>query len=254
MLSAGGDYSGGELRLGAQTFPRPFQDLSWNLPATGELRLGAQTLRPQQGDLYLYAASLPHAVARVSGGRRRTLVVALRQGRGEEAEAAAEAGVAAAEAEVAAAGAEVAARSDAPLERAAYWAETAEAYAALLSPGGGLATEPKVHLLHGEFLEALGAPDAARGAFCSSYRASGEAHAYAEAFMADGVAALSDAAQPSPLQRHELALSSLGMAHCIAPATPELEEGLAAGRRARDALLRGADGPPGEEGTVKQEL
>jgi len=247
MLSAGGDYSGGELRLGAQTFPRPFQDLSWNLPATGELRLGAQTLRPQQGDLYLYAASLPHAVARVSGGRRRTLVVALRQGQGEEAEAAAEAEVAAAEAEVAA-------RPDAPLERAAYWAETAEAYAALLSPGGGLATEPKVHLLHGEFLEALGAPHAARGAFCSSYRASDEAHAYAEAFMADGVAALSDAAQPSPLQRHELALSYLGMAHCIAPATPELKEGLAAVRRARDALLRGADGPPGDEGTVKQEL
>ena len=61
-------------------------------------------------------------------------------------------------------------------------------------------------LMAKQFLEALGAPDAARGAFCSSYRASGEAHAYAEAFMADGVAALSDAAQPSPLQRHELAL------------------------------------------------
>ena len=59
---------------------------------------------------------------------------------------------------------------------------------------------------------------------------------------------------PAPLQRHELALSYLDMAHCIAPATPELKEGLAAVRRARDALLRGADGPPGDEGTVKQEL
>ncbi len=55
-----------------------------------------------------------------------------------------------------------------------------------------------VHLLHGEFLEAEGEATGARAAYCASYRAhgAGAAEGFAAGFMADGVAALSDAALP----------------------------------------------------------
>jgi hypothetical protein len=65
--------------------------------------------------------------------------------------------------------------------------------------------------------------------------------------MSDGVAALAAPATGASggdgaarLRSYSLAVEYLEMAFCIAPDTPDLEEGLAEVRRARDAMLAAA--------------
>lgn len=107
-------------------------------------------------------------------------------------------------------------------------------------------------MLRGEFLEASQSPAAAKRAFCDSYRAHGLAAAsgFAQAFMSDAVAALAAPADgggvagghgaAARLRSYSLAVEYLEMAFCIAPDTPELEEGLAEVRRARDGMAAAA--------------
>ena len=68
----------------------------------------------------------------------------------------------------------------------------------------------ELHLLRGEFFEALGRADDAKRAFCASYRATDDAGAYARRFLADGRdAAVAD--------RMDVANEYFRMARCIEP-------------------------------------
>ena len=122
----------------------------------------------------------------------------------------------------------------------------------LLVGGGPLAEEPKVHILHGERLEAEGRGEEARLAFCRSYRVSADASLIGT-FMASGVAALQpEGGGPPDLQTAE---SYFSMAACIDPAHDEVAQALSVVREAigirrdaeRDAAMDAA-GVRGEHG------
>ena len=98
----------------------------------GTLQVGDQQLTPQLGDAYLYYAGTPHRVGPLENGTRHTLVIALTE------------------------------RHSAPAttdevsyaaRRRDYWAAVEAGYKRLTA--NGLRHEPKVHILHGEHLEAL---------------------------------------------------------------------------------------------------
>ena len=142
----------------------------------GALQVGAHNVSVRRGDAYAYAAAAPHVVHPLAWGLRRTLVVAL--------------------------------NTAADDDRAEYFREAEERYAALAE--GALRHEPKLHLLRGEFFEALGRADDAKRAFCASYRATDDAGAYARRFLADGRdAAVAD--------RMDVANEYFRMARCIEP-------------------------------------
>ena len=88
---------------------------------------------------------------RVTRGLRRTLIVALEDAGPAETLAA---------------------------RRGAYWAAT-EARFKALAQSEPLAQEPKLHLLHGAFLEPLGRHEEALAAYCASYRATADPAAVA---------------------------------------------------------------------------
>ena len=150
----------------------------------------------RRGDAYAYAAA-PHVVHPLAG-LRRTLVVAL--------------------------------NTAADDDRAEYFREAEERH----RPRRRRARHEPLHLLRGEFLEALGRADDAKRAFCASYRATDDAGAYARRFLADGRdAAVAD--------RMDVANEYFRMARCIEPdsslTTPRRR---ARRRRRRDAAVRGA--------------
>ena len=161
----------------------------------GALQVGKTEIVSWQGDLYVYPASFPHAVHDVSWGTRRTLVVAMADGDSEGGGRAGE---------------------------GAYWRAAQANFERLLRDSAGLGKVSKLHLLHGQFLEALGDSAGAAAAFCQSYRVTSEAAQYVAHFMSDGLAALQ--AGPSP----ELALahSYFAMAACIDPQHSEATEAL----------------------------
>lgn len=163
----------------------------------GELQVGNTTLKPQQGSMYVYPAALPHRVARLQRGRRYTLIVALATRDMSEAAGGVEGGVA----------------SD---RNADYWRDYWRVREAtfdelLAETTGSLADEPKVHILHGEVLEAAGRDDEAQQAFCRSYRALSDGGLRLSGrFYESGVEALQ--AEGRDLKRAERFLT---MAACI---------------------------------------
>ena len=198
----------------------------------GKLQVGEQVYSPQIGDAYAYYAATPHRVSPLTSGRRHTLVIALterlRSGDFDEEEYA--------------------------VRRKAHWDKIETGYNRLTGEGGGLAGEPKVHILHGEHLEALNRGDEAQQAFCRSYRshdkASGVAaetsveasvaadgkaahaapsHKFAAEFFASGVGALNNEGGPDL----KMAENYLAMAACVHPEHPEASQALAV---VRDAL------------------
>ena len=97
--------------------------------AAGELIVADEAeLRPQQGDLYFYAAAIPHRVTPVEAGVRHTLVLALND--------------------------RYAPPIARPAHRLGYWSEVEACFDRIVA--AGLAGQSKVHILHGELLEALG--------------------------------------------------------------------------------------------------
>lgn len=161
----------------------------------GALQVGQTRVDSQQGDVYVYPASFPHAVEDVTAGVRRTLVVAL------------------AEPDTAGGG------PDLQKRRATYWRASEGNLAALAA--GPLGGETKIHLLHAQLLEALGRSAEAERAYCRSYRATAEAARYARHFSQEGVAALEQGAGD---ERLRLAHSYFTMAACIDPYDEEAAE------------------------------
>jgi len=166
----------------------------------GELVVGNQTLVPKQGDAYVYPAALPHKVTLLRSGRRHTLVVALTE---RHLEAYNQAG-----------------------RRDAYWSDIEGRLSALTGSHAETAQEPKLHILHGEFLEASGRAKEAQRAFCTAYQKSDDFD-YAARFYAMGT----DALQPGRLDVR-LAESYLEMASCV---DPQHEAAAAALQVVRDA-------------------
>lgn len=120
-----------------------------------------------------------------------------------------------------------------------YWASAEVAFDELTADSTGTAAadehtatlshEPKVHILHGEHLEASGRADEAQAAFCRSYRASSEGVGFFGAqFYARGVGALQEASRDLML-----AQSYLAMAVCVDPGHTEAAAALGV---VRDAL------------------
>lgn len=175
-----------------------------NTYSGGVLQVGDQNVSAHEGDLYLYPASTPHTVHPLSIGVRHSLVIAL---------------------------------NNPPTTHAywhAYWRAAESRFVSLAK--GELRDEPKLHLLHGEFLEAQGRGAEAKQAYCQSYRAKAvDRPAYAQQFMQDGFDSLSAADRPQ-LQRFETAISYLEMSTCIV-SNDEVEEGLEALRAARAKAL-----------------
>jgi hypothetical protein len=143
----------------------------------GALQVGAQVVEAQQGDAYVYSAAMPHRVSALDSGRRFTLVIALTEepmmasDRQDSSQSDHNVGAHAALA-----------------QRHAWWQQTETQLAALLD--GALSGESKVHILHGEFLEAIGRADEAKTAYCRSFRADGKPVAYAQKFLQLGLEAL----------------------------------------------------------------
>jgi hypothetical protein len=124
--------------------------------AGGELRVGTSSVRASQGDMCLYPAALPHKVEDITGGKRHTLVIAVRVP----------------EAQRAACG---------------YWQLARANHERLRAQLPGM---PKVHLVRAEYLAALGDEDAADEAFGEAYACTAEASQYAEHFHAEGMTLL----------------------------------------------------------------
>lgn len=211
----------------------------------GELQVGDAAITPQQGDLYLYPAATPHKVNAVETGRRYTLVMALSERRLKLSE-------------------------DVIEERRRMRLDNVEAVFDRLATCGGEADllgaessaslctscaphdaarptccEPKVHILHGEHLEALGGRgDDAQRAFCRSYRATADPDAPARLaanFYAAGVDALAleqlnepsaetDEARAGP--DLPVAEKYLAMAACVDPKHAEAAQALAVVKQA----------------------
>jgi hypothetical protein len=123
----------------------------------GTLQVGAEEVRSSQGDVVTYAAALPHRVLPLDWGKRHTLVVALTD-EGDTSHAATTAH------STSASGESLPVR---PVET--YWERVERAFEELSH--GALADEPKLHILHGEFLEGLaGRAEDAKRAFCRAYQ------------------------------------------------------------------------------------
>ena len=160
----------------------------------GELQVGGAQIAARQGDAYTYSAAVPHRVLPLTWGRRYTLIIALNE------------------------------RPGAGLEgrREAYWRRAEAAFDGLVR-SAALASEPKVHILHGEFLEGAGRHEDAHRAFCRAYRATAEPHAHCQQFIADGAAAVQrpEGADLDTAERY------FSMAACIDPTHAEAASALA---------------------------
>ena len=184
-----------------------------------------------QGDLIVYPAAVPHRVTPLTWGKRHTLVVALTDGPTSKpaANAAATTEDDGPEAFAVSPNGVMDLREDFAERRRSYWERVEQAFDDIAK---GPLNEPKLHILHGEFLEGLpGRGEDARRAFCRAYIAEGATAAtrHLEQFLADGVAALQAEGGP----KLELAESYFSMAACIQPSHQEAQEALSV---VRDAL------------------
>ncbi len=227
--------------------PGDGRDRTWNInvmlssPSAyegGELRVGSQRIEADIGDTYMYSSATPHAVSAVTSGRRFTFVLALTERKVYHLSAEA-AGFPPSDASIALARIGV--------ERQRVWWEQQDVEMEGLTRGA-LSGVPKVHILHGEMLEASGRVGEAQQAFCNSYRASPDASRYVDAFLPLGVQALqgqaAQAAQPGQAGQAEqaearpdldLAESYFRMASCIDPTHTDAAEALSV---VRDAIAR----------------
>jgi hypothetical protein len=129
----------------------------------GALQMGDKRLESlQKGDLYVYPASLPHAVHELEGGLRYTYVMALTV---PEADRSVE-------------------------QQKSFWKASEQRLQTLVGSMGEL--ESRLHLIRAQFLEAIGdrTDDDIDTAYCQSYRATKEAPLYAQQFLEHGIAAL----------------------------------------------------------------
>ena len=164
----------------------------------GTLQVGAAEVSSRQGDAVLYAAALPHRVHPLAWGRRYTLVIALAEGTRWSTVATSTAGA-----------------TDLPRpgdRRGEYWHNIEMAFDEFAR--GSLSSEPKLHILHGEFLEGLGGrAEDVQQCFCRAYRANATAaREHSDAFYSEGVAKL----QGSQIDLDQ-AESYFAMAACVSP-------------------------------------
>lgn len=179
------------------------------------LQVGASSVDAQRGDMYVYAASAPHRVTPLRWGRRYTLVIALEDPQPPPTPSGG-------------AGGEARLREHAE-RRDAYWRHAEGSFDRLAS--GALAAEPRLHILHGEFLEGADRHAEAQAAYCRAYVATGSeaAAAHAAQFLQDGLAALS-LPTGADLRQAEQYFS---MAACVVPGHEDANDALAVVRDAR---------------------
>jgi hypothetical protein len=189
----------------------------------GELQVGESVVAPSLGDAYVYPAALPHRVSPLERGVRHTLVIALTERHTNADSVDATGGVAIGSAAYS-------------QRRRAYWQGIDAFFERVLK--GSLRYEPKVHILHGEHLEAKGESAEAQAAYCKAYRATGTeqmaddgsttsdaAARHAADFFHKGEAALGmTGGSPkgsSTVPNLDLAENYLRMAACVHPEHPE---------------------------------
>jgi len=125
----------------------------------GVLSVGSSDIDAKQGDCYSYPASFSHKVGDITGGRRHTFIVAMKS---------------------------EALSDETNPERQEYWQRAEENHQQLCD---SKAKESKLHMLHGEFLAALGRPDAEVDVkFADMYGSTPEAEDYASHFFGQGEA------------------------------------------------------------------
>lgn len=129
----------------------------------GALTVGNSMVPAQQGDCYSYPASFPHKVADITSGRRHTFIIAMKSSSQPSSSSS---------------------TSSSLDDRQSYW-EAAEANHQSICAANP--AESKLHLLHGEFLAALGRPEAEVDAkFADMYASTPEAEAYCSHFLDQG--------------------------------------------------------------------
>jgi len=140
----------------------------------GALTVGTRTVEAQQGDCYWYPASFPHKVDDVTGGVRHTLVVAIKEPKNQKRD-----GVA-----------NEASNDDERQQRIRdrrrreYWERTERNHELLCR---ALPKESKLHMLHGDFLAAMGRPVREVDAkMADAYASTPEAERYADVFQRQG--------------------------------------------------------------------
>jgi 2OG-Fe(II) oxygenase superfamily len=128
----------------------------------GALQIGDKRLENlQKGDLYVYPASLPHAVHELEGGIRYTYVMALT----------------------------VPETARSVEQQKSYWKASEQRLQSLIGTMGE--QESRLHLIRAQYLEALGdrTDEEIDAAYCQSYRATKEASLYAQQFLEQGITA-----------------------------------------------------------------
>lgn len=120
----------------------------------GELVVGGSEIPAQQGDCYSYPASFPHKVADITKGVRHTFIIAMKSS-----------------------------ELSTP-DRQKYWEKAEATHKKLCASNPSV---PKLHLIHGEFLAALGRPDSEVDAkFADMYASTPEAEQYCNNFLDQG--------------------------------------------------------------------
>jgi hypothetical protein len=167
----------------------------------GELQVGDSIVELRKGDVYMYPASLPHAVHPITSGLRRTFIIALRVRTDNLTQ------------------------NELERQRAFYWKASEERLRALSLPANRMGTsQSKLHLIHARFLQAVGnrSEQEINEAYCRAYKATAERELYAQRFFEDGVAAQAG-------DDKQLSIGYFSMALCINPVHEEairaLEQG-----------------------------
>jgi len=136
----------------------------------GALTVGLTTIPAQQGDLYFYPASHPHKVDDITQGTRHTFIIAMKEKDDSKSN-----------------------DKSSSRRRQEYW-KMAEQHHQTLCASKPM--ESKLHLLYGEFLAALGRPNAEVDAkFADMYASTPEAEQYAHHFQLQGEQAVQQQSQ-----------------------------------------------------------
>ena len=135
----------------------------------GALMVGNSVIPAEQGDLYSYPASFPHKVADITGGRRHTFIIAMKSS------------------------SNIGNDNSSKSQLQKLWEQAEENHKYLCSSNP---LESKFHLLYGEFLTALGRPDAEVDAkYADMYASTPQADQYLANFVEQGKA-LQQAGRP----------------------------------------------------------